>query len=364
MGIGLAVGSVAAGIGGSLLGKKSAGSEARAGNQEANYAANRQLINQITPTGSVRYGYYDNEGNFVPDTGSEWTTVAQVSESPEVEAARKRSEQITQMGQESLINTLQSGITTNLPNVRSADVIRGILPAALASDKDLPTFTNKEFTQRISPDQYGAEISRLEDATFEAVRNRLDPTFRERENRLTQRLSDMGIPMGSAAYEREIQKLRQSEDDALTQAGFQAVQAGRGEQDRLARLGFAESAQTAAERGQLASERQQIFGERRSVLDDALRKQLSLAGLEQQARQQQLLENVQGLSVYSPLASGQVFTPLNLTGASQQVFQPNATGGSYSANALGSLSSILGSAAGGMGGGGGTPVQGLPWLNQ
>ena len=352
------IGSAIIGAGSSALASKSARSQQKGAISAQERAQERAIfegtIDQFTPFGSLRHGSIDPEtGEFVSNEG---TKTVQVSESPEQKALREGQQRIRANQQraefqgadvrqnaltqfQNILGTGALGIDqANLPGIRSADAIRGILPSAQGTKEGLPSF--------VRPDQFGSEIERVEQATFEGVRRKLDPVFRERETRLEQRLSDIGIPRGSAAFEREIQKLREQEDEALTRAGLSSVSVGRGEQERISRLGLAT--------------RGQAFGENRAQLQDALQKQLSLTGLELQTRQQlaseqqvgrqgnlqlaNLLANIGGGSG-AATGSGLGFQPLNLSSPNipQFGFPQLGSGG---VNALSGLSSTLGTFAG------------------
>ena len=61
---------------------------------------------------------------------------------------------------------------------------------------------------------------------FENQRQLLDRTFDRDEERLTQQLANQGIPMGSDAYNTEVENFRRSKDDALKRASADALGQG------------------------------------------------------------------------------------------------------------------------------------------
>ena len=64
-----------------------------------------------------------------------------------------------------------------------------------------------------------------ESRLFDLGRKRLDPLFAERDEDLRTRLANQGIKVGSAAYDRELERLEQQENDAYSQLLLQ----GRGQ---------------------------------------------------------------------------------------------------------------------------------------
>lgn len=61
---------------------------------------------------------------------------------------------------------------------------------------------------------------------FENQKALLDRSFDRDETALTQKLANQGIPMGSEAYDREVENFRRSKDDALSRASTDALTAG------------------------------------------------------------------------------------------------------------------------------------------
>jgi len=61
-------------------------------------------------------------------------------------------------------------------------------------------------------------------ARFEQGRQLLEPAFTEQREQLEQSLADKGIPAGSEAYARELDRLQQSQGRQLQQLSFESVQ--------------------------------------------------------------------------------------------------------------------------------------------
>lgn len=80
---------------------------------------------------------------------------------------------------------------------------------------------------------YGAEGQRMSDAVYQQAQSRLDPQFETQQNALSARLANSGIPVGSAAWKREMDNFSRGRNDAYNQANFSSIQAGGQEQSRL-----------------------------------------------------------------------------------------------------------------------------------
>ena len=121
-------------------------------------------------------------------------------------------------------------------------------------------------TFSFNPQDYGQQGAELERATFERGLNRVDPYFEQQRAAMAQRLANQGLPIGSEAYNEELNRFDRSRSDALENLALSSIGAGRAEQGRLfgqelARLGF-----NAAEQGRGFGERlasnQANFGQR------------------------------------------------------------------------------------------------------
>lgn len=173
---------------------------------EAQAKANQ--VTQITPQGNLIYGTYEN-GVFTPAAGH---TAMQIEESPFQQQLREGGQGIS-LG---LLESLQQGGAGNLSGVRTAaDIEAGLMP--------------------METDLTGAS-ERASQAVYQQAVNRMQPQFERARGQLEQRLADQGIPMGSDAYQEEMNRFEQQQADQLNQLSLQAVQAGSAEQDRLARL--------------------------------------------------------------------------------------------------------------------------------
>ena len=84
--------------------------------------------------------------------------------------------------------------------------------------------------------QFANDANRLEGATFQRALNRLSPQFDEQRQATEQRLADQGIPIGSEAYQAEMDRLDRSQNDARENLALSSVGAGRQEHSRITDL--------------------------------------------------------------------------------------------------------------------------------
>ena len=243
---------------------------------EAQARANQ--VTQFTPQGNLIYGEVDPAtGQFMPFAGAEAQDrkALKVEETAFQKALREggESEVLRLLGEFQGRDPLQ--------DVRSASGIEsGLMPGASMD--------------------FAAETKRLEDATFNAVTQRLQPQFEQQRRLIEQRLADQGLPIGSEAYQEEINRLEESQNEQLAKASFDAVSAGRAEQDRLARL-------SSALRGQ------------------GLNEQLALSGLESQSRAQQFGELGALLGFNSPFQAQNVI-PVDVAGITNSAYANQLAG--------------------------------------
>ena len=97
---------------------------------------------------------------------------------------------------------------------------------------------------------YGADVDRVEGATYDRAMNRIAPDQKRARERLEQQLADQGITRRSAAHTDAMNRLDRSQADARENIALSSVAAGRAEHGRLS--GLAQSL------------RRQEFGERQS----------------------------------------------------------------------------------------------------
>ena len=89
------------------------------------------------------------------------------------------------------------------------------------------------YIQRPDANGFGPQGDSLEQATFQRGVNRIDPYLQEQREGIEQRLSNQGIPVGSEAHSRELDRFERSRGDQLENLALSSVGAGRQEQGRL-----------------------------------------------------------------------------------------------------------------------------------
>ena len=102
---------------------------------------------------------------------------------------------------------------------------------------------------------FAGQGASLEQATFQRGLNRIDPYLQEQRSAMAQRLQNQGLPVGSEAYNQELNRFDRSRGDQLENLALSSVGAGRQEQGRL-------FGQDLASQGFNASEARRQFGER------------------------------------------------------------------------------------------------------
>lgn len=81
----------------------------------------------------------------------------------------------------------------------------------------------------VNPNAQG-NFNQYIDAAYGGLKSRLDPAFEQNRNSFDQKMQNMGIPIGGEAYNKAWRQMGQNENDALTNAGMQAMQFGLGAQ--------------------------------------------------------------------------------------------------------------------------------------
>ena len=106
--------------------------------------------------------------------------------------------------------------------------------------------------------QFRQHMDSLEDATYQRGFNRINPQIQDQQQAISQRLMNSGLPVGSEAYNREMDRFEQSSGNTLNDLALGSVGAGRQEHSRLTGLAAALQGQ---DFGQQLSGRQFDSGE-------------------------------------------------------------------------------------------------------
>lgn len=205
-----------------------------------------QQVAQFTPTGNVVFGSVGPGGQFIQDSDAPF----------DITAPRALEVQETPFQRE-----LRTGVE---------DLALGFLPQ-VGGQLDPFTISAQSIQEGLTPliTDLEGQGELLERATFERGQALLAPQFEEDRGRLEQRLVDQGLPRGGEAFNRELNRLQQGQQEQLSALALDAVAAGRQEQSRIQGLASGLRAQQFGEQtGLSALERQiraQQFGEVGSV---------------------------------------------------------------------------------------------------
>ena len=94
---------------------------------------------------------------------------------------------------------------------------------AKSASQNLSNLPNYNF----SVDASDQARQRAEDATYKSYMDRLNPQFERQTSDLATALANKGLAVGSEAYERAMSDLQQKQNDATSQAAYQATLAGQ-----------------------------------------------------------------------------------------------------------------------------------------
>jgi hypothetical protein len=297
--------------------------------------ANRPTIN--TPFGQQTW---EVKPQWDPSTGqylNSWTQNTNLT--PESQAAldsQMRIQQgksglaeskIGQMGQEfgqpmnwdsftQLAQTPQGGALPDTPNYNPEQIQRNI---------------DTEGLQNVDPSQRYSK--QAEDAIYGQWSGRQEPRMQQDQDRIRTQLYNQGLKEGDKAYNDEMTRLTQDQNDARTQAQYQATIGAGQEAQRMQGMDLSTRQQQFGERGQqgafansaAAQALQQQLGIGSQEFNQGMARQgtqygqdMSSAGYQNQLRQQQIAEQMQ--------QRGFSLNEINAILNGQQVSMPNMPG--------------------------------------
>ena len=187
------------------------------------------------------------------------------------------------------------GLTSGLPELGNPqDLVSGLGNFGVIDTSGLPNI-NQDF---------GSMSKQAQDSFYQAGQQLLQPQQDLQRRRTLQMLADQGNPLGSEAYNGELNRLDTQQGLQNNQLAAQAVQAGNqrqsdlynqalqgnnqlfGQQSTMADLLDRQRGQQFGENQGVfnaqAQNRNQLFGEKQSIADILMRKQFGLAGLSNQ----------------------------------------------------------------------------------
>jgi DNA-binding transcriptional MerR regulator len=156
--------------------------------------------------------------------------------------------------------------------------------AATPGSENIQRNISTDGLQTVNPaDRYSQEA---EDAIYNQWSNRMDPQFQRDADQLRTQLHNSGLKEGDQAYDIEMEKLRQSQGDARTNAQYQATIGAGEEASRM--FGMDSSS-----RAQGFQERQAGGAFANSAAQQAYNQSTQSANYQNQRRQQQIAEEMQ-----------------------------------------------------------------------
>lgn len=300
--------------------------------------ANRPTINtpfgqqtwEVTPTWDPATGQYINS----------WTQNTNLT--PESQQALEAQQRI-QAGRSGLAESLLGRSQQEFGNTMdwSQFTPMSMGPQAQTVGQNLPEFQQAPNTPNYSPEQIQRQLDtgnlqnvdssqrysqQANDAIYNQWASRQEPLMKERAEQMRTQLYNQGLKEGDQAFDREMQKLQQGQDDARLQAQYQAtIGAGqeaermygmdlglRGQQFNEAAQGgaFANSAAAQALQQQLGiggqqfqqqmagaqlgdQRRQQVGQEQMAFGNQNFQQQMQQSNYQNQLRQQQIAEEMQ-----------------------------------------------------------------------
>lgn len=80
---------------------------------------------------------------------------------------------------------------------------------------------------------FSADSTKAQNAAYDQATSRLDPQFAQQQSALATQMANSGIPVGSAAWNTQMDALGRTKTDAYNQATYSSIAAGSTEQSRL-----------------------------------------------------------------------------------------------------------------------------------
>lgn len=255
--------------------------------------ANRPTIN--TPFGQQTW---DVTPVWDPSTGQYLNTWEQNTNlTPEAQSAVD-SQMRLQQGRsglaESLLGRTQEEYGDTMDWSKFSDLSQG--PEANQYDpENLQRSLDTSGLQEVDPSQrYYKDAG---DAIYNQFNDRAEPQFTRDTDSLRTQLYNSGLKEGDQAYDREMEKLRQSQNDARQQASYQATIGAGGEAQRMQGMDLGTRAQQFGEvqgSGAFAnSASQQALAQKLGAGGQQFGEQTSAANYQNQLRQQQISEEMQ-----------------------------------------------------------------------
>ena len=101
-----------------------------------------------------------------------------------------------------------------------------------ADNPMLSSSVNRSNLPELSTD-FSGDAQRMEDATYQRAMDLMNPEYDRQKSALESRLAVQGIPLGSEAYNDEMNRFQKNRDEASLAAALDSVAAGRAEHSRM-----------------------------------------------------------------------------------------------------------------------------------
>lgn len=186
---------------------------------------------------------------------------------------------------------------------------------------DFTSLANTPEGQQYSPEQIQKNIGdtpsyakNAEDAIYGQWSNRQEPLMAQQKDQLRTQLYNQGLKEGDQAYDSEMNKLANQQQDARTQAQYQATIGSGQEAQRMQGMDVTQ--------GQFANQAaQQALNQQLGIGSQQFGQQMQSAGYQNQLRQQQIAEQMQqrgfSLNEINAILNGQQVSMPNMPGFSQ-----------------------------------------------
>lgn len=196
-------------------------------------------------------------------------------------------------------------------------------------------------------------VKSAEDAIYNQWSSRQEPLMQQQKDQLRTQLYNQGLKEGDQAYDAEMLKLQNQQQDARTQAQYQATIGGGQEAQRLQGMDVTQ--------GQFANQAsQQALNQQLGIGGQQFGQNMQAANYQNQLRQQQIAENMQqrgfSLNEINAILNGQQVSMPNMPGFSQaaasqaaQYNQAAQNQGQYALDAFSAQQQGLNSALSGAG---------------
>lgn len=198
--------------------------------------ANLNRIDQVTPQGSISYDQIGTNSDGTPQYRQTQTY------SPDQQALYDQQNSIAQ----ALGSTAQDQIGRVNDTMNSTFNYNGMQPLTTnVGSQPVQRYTGTgpnlqtdvanagPIQHSVGPNDLAADGQRVADSVYDQAASRLDPQFKNQQSDFDARMAAQGIPVGSAAYNRQADQNARDKTDAYNDANYRAIQAGGAEQSRL-----------------------------------------------------------------------------------------------------------------------------------